>query len=352
MSDPLMIAAMDIRVRLALRRKVSRERIGNEVDLMLRGRDPVGAMGLLVDLGLVDTVFPHPCVEGMSPSSSAAGAHYRDGLALLDATHDRLRDNSANPPHWCDATRALRAGAVNGVGVDETLVLMDDEDARRLLWYAAFLKPLRDRAYASSSSSSVATANEERDDRDINDSEDSSSARKITSRKAKRSVVLDLLVDGLRRPIREAEAVEKIMAAADGFTRLVNIGGDVSALAVLLSGARVFHAVEDIGVEMDGSGGGGGRIFCSMDKRLVDPSTEDDPVWKHAMEFRANCADVLCNIEQLWRAAFVLSMCEQLVSWRDHEIEYTCGGEPVSCSLYMLLPRVTALSNPHLPSHC
>ncbi len=333
MSDPLRRAAADDKVRVALRRKVSRERIGSEVDLMLRGRDPVGAVGLLVGLGLAETVFPHPSEDAPSPSSSTSppgDAHYREGLALLRETHDRLCDNSANPPHWCDATRALEAGAVNGVGEDETLVLTDDEDARRLLWYAAFLKPLRDGASAAADRRA-----DRNDDRD-HEAEDGGARKATRKRKANRSVVLELLVDGLRRPIREAEAVERIMAAADGFTRLVSIGVDVSALTVLLSGARVFHAADDISGEegglRDGGGGdcgGGSRIFCTMDNRLVDPDTEDDPVWKHAMEFRSNCADVLGNIGQLWRAAFVLSMCEQLVSWRNHEIEYTCGGELV-----------------------
>jgi len=38
--------------------KVSRERVGGEVDLMLRSYDPVGAMRLLINLHLIHSVFP------------------------------------------------------------------------------------------------------------------------------------------------------------------------------------------------------------------------------------------------------------------------------------------------------
>jgi len=81
------------------------------------------------------------------------GCVHREGLTLLAAAHGRLRDNGASPPGWCDARRARRAGAVNGVGGEgcgQALVLADDEDARRMLWYAAFLKPLRDRCAVAS----------------------------------------------------------------------------------------------------------------------------------------------------------------------------------------------------------
>ena len=81
------------------------------------------------------------------------GCVHREGLAFLAAAHGRLCDNGASPQGWCDARRARRDGAVNGVGGEgcgQALVLADDEDARRMLWYAAFLKPLRDRCAVAS----------------------------------------------------------------------------------------------------------------------------------------------------------------------------------------------------------
>jgi tRNA nucleotidyltransferase/poly(A) polymerase len=361
MSDDLRGAVADFRVREALERKVSRERIGDEVDLMLRGRDPVGALGLLVGLGLAGKVFPQaqpPVPPPPSSTTSSSSPHsprgvvvvggcvHREGLALLAAAHGRLCDNGASPPGWCDARRARRAGAVNGVGGEgcgQALVLADDEDARRMLWYAAFLKPLRDRCAVAS-----AADGGRRDDDEDEDDAGGGGAGPIpqTTKKANRSAVSVLLVDELKRPARDAEAVERIMKAADGFTGLVSRGGDVSALPVLLSGARVFRAAASGKDDYDddeipagggdrregGEGGGGGRVLCTMDNRLVDPDTEDDPVWRHNMEFRTNCAEILRDVGQLWRAAFVLSMCEQLVRCKDHEVEYTCGGELVSSS--------------------
>lgn len=304
MSDSLRKAAADSRVRTALKQKVSRERVGSEIDLMLKSRDPVRAMRLLVNLGLIETVFPPPGKKfALNMSGGIFSGVFHEGLGLLAATHDHLCDCKINPPLWCEAQRALEAGAVNGVGREETLVLMDDEDARRLLWYAAFLKPLRDRA--------------------VHEGFDHETS------KTHRSVVSKLLVEGLKRPVREADSVEKIMKAADGFTTLVSTGSDLSALPILLSGVEVFYAKDELA-----DGDPHSKIVCMMDHKLVDPDQEDDPVWKHCMEFRKNCASILRKIEPLWRAAFILSLSEQLMRWKTHKIEYSCEGDMVSLESY------------------
>lgn len=297
MDETLTEAAADERVKMALEQKVSRERVGSEVDLMLKSRDPVGAMRLLINLGLIETVFPLP----KAPKSKVNGENvfegtFEQGLALLTTTHDHLCDCKANPPLWCEAKRALAAGAVNGVGKEETRVLMEDEDARRLLWYAAFLKPLRDRTLETD------------EDKELED--------RKKPRKAKRSAIISLLVDDNKRPARDADAVDKIMRAADGFTNLVSSGSDFSALSVLLSEIHVIHCDSE--------------IVCSMNNRAVDPNTEDDPIWKHCMEFRQDCATVLKRIGPLWRAAFILSLCEQLFNAAQNELEYSIEGDVVS----------------------
>jgi tRNA nucleotidyltransferase (CCA-adding enzyme) len=307
MSDELRTAAADKRVKAALEQKVSRERVGSEVDLMLKSRDPVGAMRLLVNLGLIDTVFPLP-KECLSNGNGAIGDVFEQGLALLSTTHGHLCDCKANPPMWCEAKRALESGAVNGVGKEETRVLMEDEDARRLLWYAAFLKPLKSRFMSSD--------------------DDAEAETRKKPRKAKRSVILRLLVDELKRPIRDADQVEKIMNAADCFTKLVLMGSDISALSVLLSGAQVMHDRENRN-----------KIVCSMNTKIVEPDTEDDPVWLHCMEFRKNCADALRRIGPLWRAAFILSLCEQLMDATNDEVEYMIEGDIVS-SIFKLIHSV------------
>lgn len=82
MDDSLRKAAKDKRVREALAAKVSRERIGGEVDLMLRSADPVGAMRLLVNLELAGTVFP----VDKSMRSEDGDALFDQGLQLLSTT--------------------------------------------------------------------------------------------------------------------------------------------------------------------------------------------------------------------------------------------------------------------------
>lgn len=72
-SQDLLSAASTDEVRVALGSKVSRERVGKEVELMLKGRDPLFAVELLHTLGLFDTVFtlPQPSAEA---GQSAKGA--------------------------------------------------------------------------------------------------------------------------------------------------------------------------------------------------------------------------------------------------------------------------------------
>ncbi|EFJ21948.1 hypothetical protein SELMODRAFT_151539 [Selaginella moellendorffii] len=60
LEDDLRAAASTGEVRDALERKISRERIGHEVELMLLGNDPTQAMELLLDLKLFRSVFTPP----------------------------------------------------------------------------------------------------------------------------------------------------------------------------------------------------------------------------------------------------------------------------------------------------
>lgn len=135
-STDVWTAACDPRVNAALGRKVSRERIGNEVNLMLKSRDPARALELLIHLGLINTVFPKPRSSGSSKDTKGGDGEgrgyykgvYREGFTLLSATHDHLVDCMTNRPGWCEAKHALDAGAVNGLGKSETLPLMEDCD--------------------------------------------------------------------------------------------------------------------------------------------------------------------------------------------------------------------------------
>ena len=291
MDDALVEAAMDDRVREALGEKVSRERIGAEVDLMLRSPDPVGAMRLLINLNLVQTVFPlSACFNDDVGVDSSV---FDEGLELLSETHDYLSDCKMFPPVWCQNEKTYTTHGM------EELTLKDDDETRRCLWYAAFLKPLYDQS------------------KQIPEKDKS----RRQGRKANRSTLCKLLIDELKRPSREADAVEKIMVGANDFTRLINSGCDLSAISILLS---------DINIQDNPGDKNDARLKCSMNGNQVYSGHEDDPVWVHAMEFRLLCAKVMRKVGPLWRAALFLSLSEHIAKTLEGDLEYVIEGDTVS----------------------
>lgn len=292
MDESLRDAAMTESVRIALAQKVARERVGSEVDLMLRSQDPVGAMRLLINLNLAPTVFP---IAGID--DALVRKIFDNGLNLLSTTHDHLCDCKISTPVWCQKKNVLQS-TTNGVN---EITLVDDEESRRRLWYASFLKPLRDH-FKNLGQAETAKAG----------------ARQ--GKKASRSVIMKLMVDELKRPLRDAEAVELVMKAADDFTDLMNAGCDLSATACLLGNIRVVYHGDD-------GYGSGVYTTCHMGASEVDSDVENDPVWKHAMEFRLLVSKVLQRVGPLWRAALILSLSEQLSDLENEHYSYTIEGD-------------------------
>jgi len=299
MDDDLRNAAQDRRVRVALAQKVARERIGSEVDLMLRSQDPVGAMRLLINLKLVGTVFPLVVKVGMASDDDkeeSVNGIFEEGLDLLSTTHNHLCECKARTPFWCQAKRS--APAAKYFGIDEVSLIEDDE-ARRRLWYASFLKPLADHIQGM----------------------EKVEKEKVSCRqgkKATRSTIMKLMVDELKRPLRDAEAIEMIIKAADDFTNLIRAGCDISATACILGEVRVIYHGES---EEDG------MITCHMARKQVDSDTEDDPLWLHAMEYRLLVSKVLGRVGPLWRAALILSLSEELLALEKDDFSYTIEGD-------------------------
>lgn len=300
MDDSLKNAAMDESVRVALAQKVARERIGSEVDLMMRSQDPVGAMRLLVNLKLAKTVFPTDHIKTKDGELSGM-VHFVKGLHLLSTTHDHLCDCKINTPIWCNK-KTVTPAITNGVN---EMMLIDDEDSRRRLWYAAFLKPLRDEVNMMEQGEKKKVARRQ-------------------GKKASRSVIMRLMVDELKRPLRDVEAVEVIMKGADDFKRLLNAGCDLSAQTCLLGEVRVIYHGED---------NANGRISCHMGSKIVNPETENDPIWLHSMEFRLLASKVLERVGSLWRASLILSLSEELGAI---ENEYAIDGDVVSITHYVI----------------
>eukprot|EP00850_Spirogloea_muscicola_P011971 SM000076S21792 [mRNA] locus=s76:203603:208691:- [translate_table: standard] len=67
LDEKLKQAAQLPEVREALAFKISRGRIGKEIDLMLRGKNPAAAMFHLADLGLFESVFAIPGAQRFTP---------------------------------------------------------------------------------------------------------------------------------------------------------------------------------------------------------------------------------------------------------------------------------------------
>jgi len=130
-SPALMRAARDERVRAGLLTKVSRDAIGAAVDEMLgtRTRDPARGIRLLIATNLIDVVFP--LSEGGQQTDAENGKAmlvYKIGCEYLSRTCSLLARTYKQSPgmEW-------------------------DISKRRLLWYAAFLKPVYEMGHADTS---------------------------------------------------------------------------------------------------------------------------------------------------------------------------------------------------------
>lgn len=110
-------AMSDPDIKDALRKKISRERVGVELEKALRGPDPHDAMRLVYELGLYFTIFSDPTVEDSK--------HYQPDtegtIALIDELKSLLDDGSDLPE-----------------------LLVRDADERHMAWLLTAVVPYRD----------------------------------------------------------------------------------------------------------------------------------------------------------------------------------------------------------------
>jgi tRNA nucleotidyltransferase/poly(A) polymerase len=163
METSLKKAATDSRVRRALRLKVSRDRIGNEIDLVFQTRDPRRGVQFLMETNLIDAVFifEKPCNAEMMPPPLDV---YEAGFGLLTRTQALASRIFVEASQW-------------------------DESRRRYLWYSAFLKPFCDMSPSISSRG---------------------------GKKSRRngSILYQILTQGLKRPVRDTQSIERIIKGA------------------------------------------------------------------------------------------------------------------------------------------
>ncbi|KAH8086611.1 hypothetical protein BXZ70DRAFT_899809 [Cristinia sonorae] len=82
--DPeLETSTRDPEIQEALRDKISRERVGEEIDKMMKGRDPLRAIQLIHNLSLYDPIFHIPASVATELSSHPAPSHVAFAAASL-----------------------------------------------------------------------------------------------------------------------------------------------------------------------------------------------------------------------------------------------------------------------------
>lgn len=112
-----LLAMRDSDIQDALRRKISRERVGVEMEKSLHGPDPHEALRLVFDLDLYETILSDPTVD---PSD-----HYTPDTEGWQTMIDQLRDME-------DEERPLAE------------ILVRDQEERYMAWQLAALVPYRD----------------------------------------------------------------------------------------------------------------------------------------------------------------------------------------------------------------
>jgi tRNA nucleotidyltransferase/poly(A) polymerase len=229
METSLKKAAMDSRVRQALQLKVSRDRIGNEIDLMFQTRDPCRGIQFLLETNLIDAVFifEKSWNAEMMPSPLDV---YEAGFGLLTRTQALASRIFVEASQW-------------------------DESRRRYLWYSAFLKPCCDM---------------------------SPSINSRGGKKSRRngSILYQLLTQGLKRPVRDTQSIERIIKGAENLQTFL----ETNAEAAL--------QFENISVD---------TLFFS----------ESNAQWKRIADIRWEGHKVLKQIGPLWKESLVLAIAEQ-----------------------------------------
>lgn len=174
--EELLGAASSKEVHQALLLKVSRERIGSEVEGMMAGRAPLHSFHIIVGLGLGPIVFPFPPMMTEPPPPpmrvfQTSLLHMTHMTALLEGGAQRMRAHL--PPTDLE---------------------------KRMGLYAAFLWPFRHLRYSPL---------------------DGTGRKKGRQGARTEGVIYFLMQEMLKRPARERKAVETIQRAAEQFSALV-----------------------------------------------------------------------------------------------------------------------------------
>jgi len=180
MDPALQRAALDPRVRQALRQKVSRQRVGDEMDTVFQTKDPTRGVELLLETNLVDVIFPLKDYSDHGTVAAAPSAIiYETSLQRLSRTQALVSRIFVKAEQW-------------------------NESRRRLLWYAAFLEPF---ASLGDAATLQKCGLSKRSRRDV-------------------SILYQLLTNGLKRPASDAQSIEKIIQGSERLRIFVEKHGE------------------------------------------------------------------------------------------------------------------------------
>ncbi|PPR00260.1 hypothetical protein CVT24_005008 [Panaeolus cyanescens] len=130
MVDELKDAARNPSIQAALISKVARERVGDEVCKMLKGRDPFCSVRLIYELNLYEAIFLVIPDEIKSQVPNYSSCSLRDGLKAVCILHTFLNESKGNLP----ALHPCLTGSL-------------DLSSKARLQFACLLSPLRHMFY-------------------------------------------------------------------------------------------------------------------------------------------------------------------------------------------------------------
>lgn len=202
LDDAIATAATDPEVQTKLRTKVSRERVGKEIQGMLRGPSPGDALTLLCRFELYDAVFASALPGGAMPAATAWGClHAARAMDAILSAHANLEDSSSPTPLMASFFTTSLTG-----------------EEREWLCLAAFLAPLHDgfvanparaRAQAAETDSSETDSSEKRRKKNL------SAPTRLGSKKTKHVPAVQVVIkEGLKMRGKDAETIVTVLDVA------------------------------------------------------------------------------------------------------------------------------------------
>ena len=166
MDDRIVAAAQDQSIQLALQNKVSRERVGKELEGMLSGKgaNPIAALQTIHRLRLSSSIFslPTPGMNCKSMSGTFRGIRYNLALENIESQSMMLNnwDDSIRLLSVLSGTWELLNTQEHGIDLKSKGMIQHSRVDQRLLPLAVYLFPFRHLTYIEIPKNNAATVKE------------------------------------------------------------------------------------------------------------------------------------------------------------------------------------------------